>query len=234
MIKDALKYIVGLNEPKIIDYRGNKYSDKELEIIKEPLSEGLELNTLTGLVDYIKNDIDGFQNTDLIVHIKNYKTVEVISQLKENYDRHCFIRTTAQLPRIEFSRFLDTENFIIMMQSCFIDNEDKSKVLKVVGNIKEEVVKQVGDDGITQQVTAKSGVARIEEVELPNPVSLIPYRTFTEVGQPESKFVFRMKSGPSAALIEADGGAWKNQAVLNIKQYLENELKDIEYIQIIA
>jgi 16S rRNA U1498 N3-methylase RsmE len=43
--------------------------------------------------------------------------------------------------------------------------------------------------------------------------------------QPESDFVFRMKDGPRCALFEADGGAWQNEAIDNIKKHLEASLK---------
>ena len=69
---------------------------------------------------------------------------------------------------------------------------------------------------------------------MPNPVELAPYRTFPEVEQPISKFIFRMQEGPRAALYEADGGAWRNKAILSIKEYLQEELKELENIEIIA
>lgn len=43
-----------------------------------------------------------------------------------------------------------------------------------------------------------------------------------------SEFIFRMMEDRSitCALFEADGGAWKNAAMQNIKNYLEFELAD--------
>ena len=58
-------------------------------------------------------------------------------------------------------------------------------------------------------------------VPVPNPVALVPFRTFIEVEQPESKFVFRVKDGPQMGLFEADGGEWRLAAMLRIKEYLE-------------
>lgn len=86
----------------------------------------------------------------------------------------------------------------------------------------------------SQKVTVKTGVASVSDAVVPNPVTLAPYRTFPEVEQPESKFIFRMKEGPTAALFEADGGAWRNTAILGIKEYLKEALKDNENIEIIA
>ena len=72
---------------------------------------------------------------------------------------------------------------------------------------------------------------------VPNPVTLRPYRTFTEVTQPESEFVFRMKDDSMSvycALFEADGGAWKREAMKNIKEHLEVELVDLPHFTVIS
>lgn len=71
---------------------------------------------------------------------------------------------------------------------------------------------------------------------VPNPVTLIPYRTFLEVQQPASDFIFRMKSscGVQCAIFEADGGTWKNEAMNNIKEYLKNELADLKQFTVIS
>lgn len=66
---------------------------------------------------------------------------------------------------------------------------------------------------------------------MPNPVSLIPYRTFKEVDQPASKFVFRMRDGahgPEMALFDADGGAWEVAAMQALHEYLSGEISKIE------
>ena len=81
-----------------------------------------------------------------------------------------------------------------MMQAMFETTTDLTGILRIVGNLKDSAVKTVNDDGISQQVTVKMGVSRVGEEILPNPVVLKPYRTFLEIDQPESAFVFRMKS----------------------------------------
>jgi hypothetical protein len=125
-----------------------------------------------------------------------------------------------------FERWYEAEEFNIKLQSVFVQNEDRDIMLKVVGNIKEEDVRTVGDNGVSQSVTAKVGVATVGQVEVPNPVALMPFRTFVEVEQPESNFIFRMQNGPRCALFEADGGAWKVQAMKNIKDYLLAALEE--------
>ena len=224
MIKEAIQYVVGLGKSEIHERNGQDFSDKQLHLLKEPTAGSLDVNTLSGLVDYLKSEFDG--NDQVIVHVEGPTSVVAHSQLNSDENRSCWIQAKAMTPSFHFGRFNDTEEFNIGLQSCFVRSEDRDIMLKVVGNIKEEMVSNYGDDGVAQSVVAKAGVASVAKVEVPNPVLLAPYRTFIEVVQPESDFVFRMQSGPRCAIFEADGGAWKNDAIERIKDYLAASLKD--------
>lgn len=224
MIKEALQYLVGLGKAEIHTEHGQVYSDKPLHLIEEPTARPFRLHTLSGLVDYIKSEFDG--DEPIIIHVVSPTTVEVKSRFNNDGNRSHFVRAEALIPDFNFDNWYDTETFNIKLQSVFVGNEDRDIMLKVVGNIQEDNVKNVKDDGVSQAVVAKVGVASVGNVEVPNPVSLIPYRTFVDVVQPESDFVFRMKDGPRAAIFEADGGAWKHLAIENIKDFLEKSLAD--------
>lgn len=232
MIKEALQYIVGLGKTEVVEIDGHKYSTAGLNQIKELSPSNLQISTLTGLVDYVKANIDSFKR-DWLIQVLNYEEVRLLSPLKKDMSRDCFILAKAETPRITFNSPVNAENFNIMLQSCFLQNDDKATILKVIGNIKEENVRTTGDDGISQTVIAKVGIAKVADVVVPNPVILVPFMTFAEIEQPEIEYVFRMKDGPSAALYEADGGAWKLKAMLAIKEYLVEELKDYK-VKIIA
>src|SRR3712207_9387745 len=69
------------------------------------------------------------------------------------------------------------------LQSSFVENQDRSLLLKVTGCVKDEAVKQIGDDGVSQAATIKTGVASVNDVKIPNPVVLAPFRTFPEIKQ---------------------------------------------------
>lgn len=60
----------------------------------------------------------------------------------------------------------------------------------------------------------------------PNPIALRPYRTFNEVEQPESEFIFRLHEGMTVGLFEGDGGQWRNEAIWNIAEFLKGRLAD--------
>lgn len=184
----------------------------------------LELNTLSSLVDYITSKLDR-ENDRLILTIKDEQTVFLEGQLEVDGSREQLAKVDAIVPSFNFDWFYDSEEFNIKLQSIFTDNKDREILLKVVGNISEDAVKTVGDDGVSQAVTINQGIASKVDVKVPNPVTLAPYRTFNEVAQPESKFVFRMKEGPRCALFEADGGVWRNKAIQNIKEYFEKALQ---------
>lgn len=80
-------------------------------------------------------------------------------------------------------------------------------------------------------------IARVENVVIPPRVKLAPYRTFIEIEQPESEFVFRARKAddlPHFALFEADGGAWRIESMKRIKAYLENKLKDMENVVVLG
>lgn len=232
--REALEYLVGLGVVEILEVDGQKYSTKKLNHVKEPKAEGLITTTLTALVDYVKSGIDE-KFSKLLVHVVSPSEVALYSELRTDNERECYMVCKALTPNnIKYNSFLDAETFNIMLQSSFIENESKALLLKVVGNVKEENVQTVGDDGVSQAVGIRTGVASTTNVIVPNPVVLAPFRTFPEVRQPESKFIFRMQSGPRAAIYEADGGAWRNEAMYLIKEYLKLMLKDIEGIEIIS
>lgn len=128
------------------------------------------------------------------------------------------------------------------MQSKFIDTApdatDKELLLKFVGTVESGTVAEYGDDGISQKATVKTGIASKENVIVPSPVLLVPYRTFVEVEQPGSEFIFRVKDdkydGVQCALFEADGGAWEIAAMDGIKTYLEEQLQGLEDFIVIS
>lgn len=234
--REALEYLVGLGEEKeiLVETEQGLFTTRSLKRVEMPTASALVVSTLTGFVDYVKSNLDKTSN-QLLVQVKSHDEVRLYSPLNEDRDREEYIRAEAILPsNVVYDRFLSTEQFNIMLQSSFVDIGDKDVLLKYTGLVKDEAVKSTGDDGISQQVTIKTGVASVGQAVVPNPVTLAPYRTFPEVAQPQSKFIFRMQDGPKAAIFEADGGAWRNQAIKSIREYLTEELKGLESIKIIA
>lgn len=239
MIKEALQYIVGLGKAEEHMINGACYSDKPLHRIDTyyPKADAIEMHTLTSLVDYIKSEVDEMPPR-MIVEVKSPTEVELYSQLDPNRDRESLVVASARVPGFEFDRFVEHEKFCINLQSKFIPSDDRELILKFAGTVEAGSVSEYGDDGVTQKATIKTGLASKGDAIVPNPVCLRPYRTFLEVEQPESAFVFRMKQdnygSVMCAVFEADGGAWKMDATQAIKEYLQRELDGMPQFTVIS
>lgn len=240
MIKDALKYIVGLSEAKIQDVclpdgTVQTYSDKPLTRLSKhiPVANEIGMRTLSSLVDYIKSNVDEMASK-MIVQVVSPEEVRLFSMLNEEREREHIVSVMAQVPSFNYEKFIDHETFCINVQSKFIDDPDTDKalLLKFAGTVESGTVADYGDDGVTQKATIKTGIASKSDAVVPNPVKLRPFRTFVEVQQPVSEFIFRIKQdkyeGINCAIFEADGGAWRNAAMNSIKEYLEFELAEFK------
>ena len=232
MLSEFIDKIIEKAVPQKLKVDDREYFTRQLFPVLEPMPENLQIHTLTGLVDFI-ND---FGKTDILIQIWNSTHVSVIGQLQAKFmQRPTYISATHTKLEQPFDRWMDLEPFIIAMQAMFVQDDTVSNILSLIGNIKDGTVKTYSDDGITQAVTAKTGAASINEILVPNPVTLQPYRTFMEIDQPASQFIFRMRSGPEGGtptcyLTEADGGKWKIEAILRIREWLTKKLPDIPII----
>lgn len=225
MLKEFVSYLLELKRPETIEAAGNIYSTNQLyRLDKEQEVNAINVRSLSGLVDYVKSNFD--HERSLMIHVESPTKVNVFDALNDINDRRTYVKAGALLPSITFEQFIDREKFQIMLQACFVQNEHKSTVLKIISSIVEDSGVTTVDDGMSQRVTARTGVATVENINIPNPVTLKPFRTFAEVPQPESEFVLRLKEGGRVGLFEADGGAWELNAMANIAAYLEEALAD--------
>lgn len=238
MTRDALQYVVGLKTAEVLDINGGKYVDKNVHRVdKELRASAIQMNTLTSLVDYLKAGVDSMADK-MLVQVVSPMKVRVLSMLDADRKREELVDVEAMIPDFEYGRYMGNERFIIALQSKFIANDDRALLLQFAGTVKDESIAQYGDDGVTQKATIKTGITSVEDAVVPNPVKLRPFRTFIEVEQPESAFVFRMRQaeghGVECAIFEADGGAWKNAAMKSIKEYLQYELAELPQFTVIS
>ena len=233
MIAAAIDKILSLGKPVAINVNNEDYSTLNLHRINKDLrAEELRVATLSSLVDYIHEFDRDMKDMKYIVHVVSPTQVELISSLDGDRKRETLMVVKAEVPKIPFDTYIDNEKMLISMQSMFIDDPetDRKTILKFAGTVTSGSIKEYGDDGVTQKATIKQGVASKAEAIVPSPCVLRPFRTFPEVEQPVSVFIFRMRNGASgnveAAIFEADGGAWRNQARENIRVYLEKRLEE--------
>ena len=100
------------------------FTKERLSRVTYAKAEILTVSTLTGLVDYIKSNIDKLPEK-LLIQVKAPNRVALYSPLNKDREREEFISAEAILPNnVVYDRFLGTEQFNIMLQSAFVDVGD--------------------------------------------------------------------------------------------------------------
>ena len=227
-----------LKEPVLFeDKYGEQYIWKDGECTRVELrkpdriikAECFETFSLNGLIEYIQADPEKLFGEDQPRHIVQVFSPDVVRLIapQKGYwrEREMIAVCKAVKPNIEFDEYMDTDEFQVMVQTSFMESENRALVLKLAGSVRKEQNMQTADDGVSQKVTINSGISTAADVIVKNPVTLTPYRTFHEVEQPESPFVLRFNEDGEAALFEGDGSKWKLEAVDNIRRYLVEALK---------
>lgn len=215
MLKAAIEKILSLDAPHIEEIEGRTYVDKDMtQIGKELRATNITMSNLSSLVDFIKKSKADFKTGHYIAQVVSPTEVRLFSSLDADRQRETLAVVKAEIPEFSFGQFIGNEEFVIGVQSKFLNEDaeanDKPIILQFAGNVKAGTVAEYGDTGVGQKAAIKKGVASLQEVEVPSPCRLMPYRTFTEVAQPMSNFIFRVKDndrlGVTCALFEADAG----------------------------
>jgi hypothetical protein len=232
----TIQKIVELAAPTKFELDGLAYTDKRLTLVKPPVAEAFSVGTLDGFVNMLEAGIDSFDAKDFVIHVVDHEEVRLSKREADVYgDRIAALVAKPTEGITDFPYFNDwggQEDFIIGLQSHFQDSEDLKKLLDLASHIDLKESVKLADTGVSQEVTAQKGVAFREQVEVKARLSLKPFRTFRELDQPASDFIFRVKNGGGFALFEADGGAWKIAAINAIAAWLGNRLHTSEVAQL--
>jgi hypothetical protein len=248
-LKDAMCYLVetgfdlqaAKKAPTVLDIGDRKFlffngKFEEIERQDANAPDSISIYTLSGLVDWIHADPDHLfadKANPCTVKVEDPCSVSVLSQLTPiRRVRTQISKCRYEAPRVRYDTYMDAEDFGIMLQTNFIEDDNRNVVLKIARNLTEEQSAQTADDGVSQRVTLKAGVKEIDSAVFKNPAYLSPLRTFPEIAQPSSPFVIRFKEGHLAAIYESDGGAWRNEAVKRIGTWLKERLADTSLVVI--
>jgi len=222
MIKAAIDRILELAQPAtFIAANEIEYFTSTRSPVLFPLADPLVVHTLGGVIDWIKSKDE---KTPLL-HVSHENRVELLSNLfVDTRQREEFlVAQPVNNAAFDFKHYMEIEEFVIQLQCRMVDTPAKAKLIKYLASIKGEAVTTAKDDGITQEVAVENKIGRLETAKMDPVVKLRPYRTFLEIEQPESPFLFRLKSQgsnlPLAALFAMDGGAWRNEAIASIASF---------------
>jgi len=240
MIQKAIDRILDLAPIETIEIDSRVYSKDMLREITPPefvSPTPLTLNTLSGMADYI-NTMAG-DHEKVFLKINNYNSVSLLGQIQPENSNTRFVYAQADLKTEQFSfsrpvspNWYDLENFVIALQSQFVQTQKIDELISHLSHLANETVVDVKDDSFSQSYQIKTGITTKSQVVVTNPITLQPHRTFSEIVQPESTCIFRLKSkgGMQCALFISDGGAWKLDAITNIKEWLQEQLPGIGII----
>lgn len=234
MIKEGIQEVSRLaNEAATVQsltIGGRNYTNKAVIEQKDPLANRVQIITLSGLRDLVAARIESFKDEEFLIHVESHRLVSLKRRGSDSWGRRLEIAQAVneEETRFKFGAFLDHESFIIGLQANFLPSTDLEYLLRIASNVTNEKVVTSDDNGVSQHVGLKAGAKLITSETIKAHVTLKPYRTFREADQPASEFVFRVQQNkeeaiPMLALIEADGGKWKIDAMQNVAFWLKDK-----------
>lgn len=228
MLKAFVEKIASMAGPKTFEIEGKTFASNTLVEIKpeKDFPAPIRVNGLDSICKLVRHEAEKV-GRKMFVQCENYYSVAVFSTFDDEYDRLELYRCNADTPSVNIGRFMSYENAVIEIRSLYIPNEDTKYLLTLLSSISKENKVTSTDNGVTQKVEARAGIALNQMVEVKPRVSLKPFRTFIEVEQPESEFLLRINDDGCIGLFQADGGVWKLEATRNVAEYFEKELADL-------
>lgn len=232
-LKDAINRIVELATPYTITTDdGRRYCSANLHEVKPEveLPTRYSVDTLEALVKMIRTE--GINHLPrLYVRVDSARRVVVDTTYTRReyatFSRLPLYEAVSDVPSISVNQSISQEKAIVELQSLYAATTDRDYLLSLLSRIDVNQGVSSVDNGISQEVSVKTGAVLKEQQTVQPIVHLQPYRTFLEVEQPASDFLLRLDKEGRPALYEADGGAWKLEAKRNIAAYLGEQLADL-------
>ena len=219
-LKDAINRIVELATPFTLETRnGHQFCSADLREVKPEveLPARYSVDTLEALVKLIRTE-GVAQAPQLYVRVDSARRVVVDSTYTGRdyaiYSRLPLYEAVSDVPSISVNQYMSQEHAVIELQSLYAVTDDRDYLLALLSRIDVNQGVSSVDNGISQEVSVRTGAVLKEQQTVQPIVHLQPYRTFLDKeGRP--------------ALYEADGGAWKLEAKRNIAAYLGEQLADL-------
>lgn len=232
---ETIRYLVeDVKRPETVEVDGRIYQTKGLSPILDPMVKCLTIHTLQGIVDFLTDKTEILNMDKIFIHVKNYNEVNLMEFASGQWKQREFY-LQATLPdesRFPFDRWISVEDMIIELHAKMVPGDNVNMLVSLLSRVEDGIFNICEDDGISQEITVKRKVqgTMTDIQKAPPRVDLSPYRTFLEVDQPSSQFVFRLRKGMEAALFDADSGKWKLEAIKNISNFFQNKLPEIKII----
>jgi hypothetical protein len=228
LIKEAIEKIEQMTAPTTFYVDSRNYSSKLLHLIPPVVDKPVpvRLFSLDGVVKMIRREAAKLPNP-LFIHVKSQAEVDVFSTYGEHFTRCDLCKAEATGLSGVPATFIEYADAMIKLRSIFQQNEGTEYLLGLLSSITDNNSVTNEDNGMSQTVQVRQGIALVSREMVKPRVALKPYRTFLEVDQPESEFLVRVLEGGKIGFFEADGGMWKLTARVTILNYLTDKLGDM-------
>jgi len=220
---EAISDLVG---SRVVTDGNRNYPTKEVfnfPLPIEPQFPTIILHSLNGLADYVAGNRDKASDPkNCMIACESAQVLLVGSPAGEHRKRDLLVVVKANIQQAPVNQWQNLESFRITLLTGYEPTPDRDTILKFISTITDEDIKTSIDDGVSQSATARVGIASLQGVRVPSPVELAPIRTFIEVPQPQSFFIFRMqrgKAGLECGLFEIPSN-WQRTAAVSVKEYL--------------
>lgn len=245
-MENIVNDILAIAPAKQYEIRGNSYTDKKLYRLppvteREKSPEQVSgLSTLSGLISMLRVETDEIikKHGDIFLLVKSASEVQAFTTFRREdipltadeilpYGKRQVLYTTKySTPQIKLNAFLPYETAIIQLNALFEKTEERDELIKAISSIDRNESGGIEDNGVSQTVTAKSGIALKNKTTIKPIWRLKPYRSFVEASLAEVALLLRVNDKFEVGLYECDGGKWELDAKDNIRWYLENKIHD--------
>lgn len=175
-LAEALGFVANertaLHQRQRIDIDGRTYyfgPDHKLHRIEEPTPPRLDLDTLTGFVDYIKANPDGIKE-DLFAVVESYKSVILcgptfgpFKQRVEYVSALCGLENSRRSP---LDQYVDAEDAILWINANVVPDAERDALLTALAAIRIDNGGVLTDDGTSQTVTVQTGARLVDKTTL--------------------------------------------------------------------
>lgn len=233
MLKEFIEHIQNTTQPFVKQIDGSTFvisGNGGVEEIRPTIDhpDTLPLHSLDALVKLVRTEASKVESL-LYITVPDHLHVRCFGRpkLDTRFFRQFYYEAKAtDVPGFQ-DGFREQEKAIIELRSRFAPGEGVDYLLDLLSRISKDSGVTTTDNGVSQVVEARQGVALKTSVRVNPRVSLRPFRTFQEVEQPESEFLLRLNDNGDIGLFEADGGMWKLKARETVKAFLEDKLSDL-------
>ena len=166
MLAKMIDKIVSLKETKIFEIDGQTYADASLTRIPPHVDrpDCISVSGLDSICKLIRTELEKV-GTTIMVQVKSNDTVEVMTTYLSDFSRNTLYRAKADAPGLR-TGFRGREVALIELRSLCIPNEGTACLLDLLSRMTNENSVSTNDNGVTQTVEARQGVALNALVEI--------------------------------------------------------------------